>query len=56
MSIDKKQLEEFIEQPLEGLLYDLDLLPEQTKQGTREDLIRQVVVLLYDKLNQQSNK
>jgi hypothetical protein len=56
MDIDKKELEEFTEQPLDGLLYDLDLLPEQTKQGTREDLIRQVVVLLYEKLSQPSDK
>ncbi len=39
-------VKEIIEQPLEGLLYDLDLLPEQCRDGWK-DLVRTVVEELY---------
>ncbi len=40
--MDKLKIKEYIKQPLEGLLYDLDLLPEQCKTIINE--LRNVVI------------
>jgi hypothetical protein len=44
MAIDVKCA---LEQPLDGILYDLDLLPEQLEPGSGEDFIRAIIVELY---------
>lgn len=44
-----KAAKEFIEQPLDGILYDLDLLPEQTLRDAHRDWIRKVIEALYEK-------
>jgi len=38
---------EFISQPLDGLLYDLELMPEQVNHGSREWLYSEVIKSLY---------
>ena len=38
-----------IGQPIDGILYDLDLLPVQIEAGSRDDLRRAVIVALYRK-------
>lgn len=43
-----KLVDKAISQPLEGLLYDLDLMPEQIKYGIN-DLRRIVIERLYEK-------
>ena len=42
----KKMIQEIVKQPLEGLLYDLDLLPEQCKAWINNDR-RLVIEELY---------
>ena len=42
-----EELEQFIDQPIDGLLYDLDLLPEQITTGSKDDLLRRVITELH---------
>ena len=55
MEIENKELfikaiDEVIDQPLDGLLYDLDLLPEQL-EGIRDLIIVNVITRMKERLD-----